>query len=169
MICKILGAGMILCSCTGYGFFLASRLRREETALTQLAGTLEWMICELEYRQTPLPELCTLASGRGGILEQVFFSLGAQLDQSYVRDAAGCMERAIEQAGNLPPRTGHLLWELGRTLGKFDLKGQILGLQSVHALCVRDLGEVQHNLSLRLRGYRTLGICACVALVIILL
>ena len=169
MTYKLIGAGMILLSCGGYGFSLAARIRWEERALTQLQGTLEWMICELEYRHTPLPRLCLLASQRGGILAPVFHGLGQNLESHIAPNATQSMAQAMEHAGHLPPMTRQLLVELGRCLGKFDLSGQIMGLRSVIALCQRDLQELRKDQALRLRGYRTLGICAGAALVIILL
>ena len=162
MTYKLIGAGMILLSCGGYGFSLAARVRREESALTQLQGTLEWMICELEYRHTPLPRLCLLASQRGGILAPIFHGLGQNLESHIASNATQSMAQAMEQAGHLPPMTRQLLVELGRCLGKFDLEGQSMGLRS-------DLQGLQKDQALRLRGYRTLGICAGAALVIILL
>ena len=56
---------------------------------------------------------------------------------------------------------------LGKTLGRFDLQGQLSGIASVKQLCKRDLDGLQNNQELRLRSYRTLGICAGVALVIL--
>ena len=57
-----LGAIMIIAGCGGYGFSLAARYRQQERTLSELINALERMECELQYRMTPLPELCRMAA-----------------------------------------------------------------------------------------------------------
>lgn len=170
MTVKILGAILIIAACGGFGYYLADAHRKEEKALRQLMHGIEVMVCELEYHLPPLPELCRLgAEQSGGPAGQVLKKLSeALLSQEYA-DAVACMEVILKNSPELPPRVGHNLLVLGQTLGRFDLQGQVSGMQSVIALCERDLSAMEANRDVRLRGYRTLGLCVGVALVIIFL
>ena len=58
---KLFGALLVICGCGGMGFSIAAASKREEAALRQLIGALDFMECELQYHLTPLPELCRQA------------------------------------------------------------------------------------------------------------
>ena len=62
-----------------------------------------------------------------------------------------------------------LLRQLGKTLGRFDLEGQLQGLQAVCAACLEARDSLQKDRDTRLRSYRTLGLCAGAALAILFL
>ena len=56
---------------------------------------------------------------------------------------------------------------LGRWLGRFDLDGQLKGLDAVRQECRRHLEELNNNREVRLRSYQTLGLCAGAAIAIL--
>ena len=56
---------------------------------------------------------------------------------------------------------------LGTSLGRFDLTGQLNGLEQVRSHCRRELEALAGNRDQRVRGYQTLGICAGAALAIL--
>ena len=58
---------------------------------------------------------------------------------------------------------------MGKTLGRFDLDGQLRGLESVKDDCIRALEKLSDNRDVRLRSYETLGLCAGAALAILLI
>ena len=55
------GAALVIAGCGGFGFSIASGYKREEGILRQLLRVLNYMEWELQYRLTPLPELCRQA------------------------------------------------------------------------------------------------------------
>ena len=59
--------------------------------------------------------------------------------------------------------------QLGRCLGRFDLEGQLEGLEAVRRQCSHDLKELEALGPDRLKNYRTLAVCAGVALAILFL
>ena len=61
MSIKWIGAILVIVGCGGVGFSMAAAYRRQETALRELMGTLDFMSWELQFRLTPLPELCRRA------------------------------------------------------------------------------------------------------------
>lgn len=167
---KWIGAVLIVAGCGGFGFSLSAEHRREENSLRKLIALLDFMACELQYRMTPLPELCVAAAGETcGPLRQIFSKLAELLEASVSWDVAGAMDDALQSAEPLPEKTRDNLLALGRSMGRFDLTGQLSALESVRAGCRRDLEEFTANRDIRLRNYQTLGICAGAAVAIILI
>lgn len=167
---KWIGAILIMASCSGCGFAIAAGKRREEQLLYQLIGILQFLEADLQYRLTPLPELCRLAAGETrAILRTVFLNLYRELKWQQLPDAGSCMYAAIQRSGEIPPKVRRLLVQLGHTLGRFDLPGQLQGIQSVRKRSEETLDAIRKNRDERLRSYQTLGICAGAALAIILI
>ena len=166
---KWIGAILIIASCSGCGFAIAAGKRKEEHLLCQLIDVLQFMEADLQYRLTPLPELCRMAAGESkGLLRVVFLNLYRELNWQKLPDAGSCMYAAIQRSGEIPARVRRLLVQLGHTLGRFDLPGQLQGIQSVQKRCEEALAIIGKNRDERLRSYQTLGICAGAALAIIL-
>jgi len=167
---KWIGALLIVASCGGWGFFLAVGKRQEEKLVYQLMAVLQFMESELQYRLTPLPELCRLAAGETrGVLQTVFINLYRELSWQKLPDAGSCMHAAIQRSGELPSGLRRLLVQLGHTLGRFDLSGQLEGIQAVRSRCQESMERIRKDNGERLRSYQTLGICAGAALAIILI
>lgn len=167
---KWIGALLIILGCGGFGFSLAAAHRREEGTLRQLIAALDYMECELQYRLTPLPDLCRAAGQEGkGLVGEVLLNLSRELDNQISPDVASCMNAALASAGDLPRHTGENLRLLGSSLGRFDLTGQLNGLEAVRSNCRRDLEALGDNRDVRLRSYQTLGLCAGAALAILLI
>ena len=166
---KLLGAILIIGGCGSIGWLVAAAYLREEKYLYRLVTILGYMTCELQYKLTPLPQLCRLAAKeREGTLSDVFQDLASELEAQISPDAESCMQTVLVKYKNLPSHTRSALQQLGISLGKFDLQGQIKGIDGVIAECQRKLNSLTNNKDTRLRSYRTLGFCAGAAIVIIL-
>lgn len=167
---KWIGAVLVITGCGGFGFSIAAGYRREEGLLRQLIRALNYMEWELQYRLTPLPELCRQAGRESrGILREVFSGLADELERQTFPDAAGCMIGALNRSRELPGKIRELLKQLGSTLGRFDLPGQKQGLEEVRLQCRLELERLEKNRETRLRSYGTLGLCAGTALAILFL
>lgn len=162
------GAILIIVGCGGVGFGMALNYKREEMTLGQLIKALEFMSCELEYRMTPLPELCRKVSAFStGCVRSAFSQLAQELNSQIAPDAACCMTAVLKKLPGLPDKTTTALKELGRSLGQFDLDGQIKGVGAVMRTCEKELQELKANRTQRVRSYQTLGLCAGAALAIL--
>ncbi len=136
--------------------------------LRQLIGMLDYMECELQYRLTPLPELCIRAGNREeGLLQKVFIRLAEELRNMSTPEVTGCMTTVLSEFSGLPLSVQHALERLGKSLGRFDLTGQIRGLDALRRECGRTLENLSTHREERLRSYRTLGLCAGGAIVIL--
>lgn len=167
---KLIGAALVVAACGGFGFLLAFNHRKEERTLRLLIGALDYMECELQYHLTPLPELCRQAAKESsGVIRNVLTALASEMDDQVSPDVASCMNAALVQGKDIPKSSRICLRKLGESLGRFDLPGQLKGLESVRGLCRQELERLSQNRENRLRSYQTLGLCAGAALAILLI
>lgn len=165
-----IGAILVITACGGFGISVAAGYRREEEALRQLMRIAKFMQWELKYRLTPLPELCRQAAREGrGQMRDVMLGLAAELDRQVSPDAYSCMRAVLMKAEGLPRRVRRLFSQMGRSLGRFDLDGQLEGLEGVISACREQLTQLQSSKIKNLRSYQTLGLCAGAALAILFL
>ena len=86
MTYKWIGAMCIVLACGGFGITLAAAQRREERELSNLIRALDYMTCELQYRLTPLPELCRQAGKEGsGLTKRIFLGLAEEMESQIYR------------------------------------------------------------------------------------
>ena len=167
---KYIGAALVFVSCSAVGFMMAANYRKEERYLFELIRTLENMECELEYRLTPLPHMCRNAAVDAyGSIGKVLNTLADELDSQVSPDAACCMQIALSSMSDLPHRIQSKMLELGNSLGRYDLDGQLKEIDAVKRSCSADLEEMRSNRDKRVRSYQTLGLCAGAGLAILLL
>jgi len=168
MILKVMGVVLVITGCGGVGFRVAANHRQEEKMLRQLIGVLDLMECELQYRLTPLPELCRMASKEcSGVLGNVFLELALEMESQASPDMYSCMDTVLKKVGSLPDLARDGLDLLGRSIGRFDIDGQLKGFEAVRQECRRSLEQLADNRDARLRSYQTLGLCAGAALAIL--
>ena len=168
MTMKWIGALLVIAGCGGVGFTMAANYRQEERCLRALLRALDYMACELQFRLTPLPELCRTAGKEcGGPAGQALTALASELENQISPDADSCMYAALIKMENLPTSTAEALTLLGKSLGRFDLEGQLQGIESVRSHCRRELTVLEAGRDQRIRGYQTLGVCAGAALAIL--
>ena len=162
---RVMGALCIVTGSGAFGFAMAAASRREERQLRQLLGALEYLSCELSYRLTPLNALCRgAAENSSGTVRQFLTEVAAALERQTSADAQACVCEVLVHL-EVTPRLRKLFRELGATLGRFDLSGQLRGLESGEE-ALRTLREGAAD---RRRSWQTLGLCAGAALAILFL
>jgi stage III sporulation protein AB len=170
MSLKYIGAVMVFIACGAIGFLKAAGFRREESCLAELIRLLDNMLNELEYRVTPLPQICgAVAQSATGVLKQVFAALMQEMESQIAPDAATCMEVALSTVKEIPSTARNMLLELGNSLGKYDIKGQMNEISAIKQQCQTVLDQMCDNKDVRLRSYKTLGLCIGAALAILFL
>ncbi len=159
---------MVFAGCGYFGFRTAGFYMAEERMLRKLIAVLDFMSCELQYKLTPLPDLCRQASWETtGILRKLLYTFADELDSQISPNVRSCMDAAICRCSALPELTKKCLCQLGSSMGRFDLSGQIQALESVRITCRNHLSKLEAGKEMRLRSYQTLGLCAGAALVIL--
>ncbi|MBQ5608452.1 MAG: stage III sporulation protein AB [Oscillospiraceae bacterium] len=168
MLLKILGVILVIAGCGSVGFRIAANYRQEEKSLRQLIGILDFMECELQYRLTPLPELCRQTAREFSAMPgKVFHVLALEMEAQILPNMERCMAATLEKMHDIPTITRNGLSLLGKSIGRFDLDGQLKGLEAVRQDCRRNLESLCNNRDSRLRSYQTLGLCAGAALAIL--
>ena len=166
---KWIGAILIIAACGGVGFSMAGSCRKRVNQLKQLIHSIQFMENELQYRLTPLPELCRITGKRtNGSLGVVFLNLARELDWQAEPEVANCMAEAIRKSASLSGEIKKHLFQLGGILGRYDLTGQLKELQAVRTECEGALRILSKDKDVRMRSYQTLGLCAGAALAILL-
>lgn len=164
---RLIGVVFLIVGCSLCGFKMASDYRKEILSLRDLIDVLNYMECELNYRLTPLPQLCRLSAANSKYLKELFLNFADEMDAQVSTDTQCCMEAAIHKSRTCNSVTVFLR-ELGCSFGKFDLDGQLSGIGSVRQKCGQKLHTLEKDKDIRVRNYQTLGICAGVALAILL-
>ena len=110
---KWIGAFLVVFGCAGVGFAMSGAHRKEEKSLRMLISALDFMQCELQYRLTPLPDLCRLTAAQcNGPLRTAFTTLAMELEDQISPDVFHCMNSAIAKVNGLPSKTAELLLSL---------------------------------------------------------
>ena len=170
MITKFFGVAFVIVSCGSMGFLIAAEHRREEKSLRQLVDVLDYIECELKYRLTPFPDLCNKISAEfHNIIGDVFSHLALEMDKQLSSDVSGCLSNVLNNTRFFPVIARKEFEILGRTMGKYELEGQLQGIAVVRQDCERELNALSENRENRLRSYQTLGLCAGAALAILLM
>ncbi len=170
MTVKLIGAGLVIAGCGGWGCSMAAHHRRLEANFGQYLLAVEYMQSDLACRMTPLPQLCMDCANRiKGPVRDFFLTLSMELDGQAAPDVPGCVRSSLDAHGELPELLCQELEILGSTLGSFDLPGQIRGLEQGERRAQERLERLSDHRDSRLRSYQTLGLCAGAALAILFL
>ncbi len=165
-----IGAICVVGACGSCGFSVAATYRNLERDLRQLKNGLEIMSCQMEYRLTELPELCTIVSSAcTGLIGRLFHLLGDKLEAGGVSDVDTAMLLSMKECGSIPTKCAEILRQLASVLGQTDLAGQLKGIESIKAEIQRQLTQLEAEKEGRMRSYRALGLCGGMALAILLL
>lgn len=166
---KFFGAIMVIAGCGGFGFRMAALYIREEKCLREFICVLDFMQCELQYRLTPLPDLCRQAAMQSrGIIREILLQLTRELEDQLSADVEQCVCATVNKVKNIPQSTLDLMGVLGRSLGRYDIEGQLRGLEGVRAEARLTLEQLSRNKDARIRSYQTLGLCTGAAIAIII-
>lgn len=169
MTIKLLGAFLVFAGCGSFGFSTAASFRGQQRAFEQLLRALEFMHAELSYRMPPLSALCRSAGAIvTGPVQKTFLALADELDCQVSPDVKLCMAAALNRQ-NLPENLRQAFLHLGDGLGRFDLPGQLRGLDIAQSEAKQVLQDLRDHRENRLRSYQTLGLCAGASLAILFL
>ncbi len=170
MTIKIIGAILITIGCGCVGVLITSAYRNQLQVLRQFIMILELIECELQYRQSNLPELCRIAAQNStGIIKRIFASLADELDKQISPNVEKCMAAVLQRTDSIQKYTNEVFLLLGQSLGRFDLDGQIKGIKIVKSESERILNTHINNQEIRIRCCQTLSICAGAAIAILLI
>ena len=168
MTIKIIGAILIITACGSFGLLTAATHRKSVKMMRQLLFAIEGITNELRYRMSSLPDVFRYTAQLcNGAISSFFNTLASELEKQISPDTSTCIDAALSQTKDLPVIVKDGILLLGKSLGHFDLEGQLKGLESVHTECSAMLEAYSANQDVRLRSYQTLALCAGAAVVIL--
>ena len=93
--------------------------------------------------------------------------LAEELEAQISPDAQRCMAAVLDTLADADETLYGILSSLGMSLGRFDMPGQLQGLENSRNACREKLELLKQNKDRRLRSYQTLGLCAGAAIAIL--
>lgn len=169
---KLVGMILVVAASSAVGFGFAANIRAQSRQIEALLSALSYMKNEIAYRLTPLPELFYLLGKSAARPVGAFFAACAEaLMQNPSASVQGVVRSALSQTPQLAitQQTRQTLLELALSLGKFDANGAGAALELAESRLRQELMVLDSHKRERCRSYETIGVCAGLALAVILL
>lgn len=170
---KMLGAACVVFSASAVGFGFSGNVRRQCAQLTALMEALTYLKSEMLYRRTPLPQALGMLAERSSdaAIGGLFAIAAEKLEESCTLSVHAAFRTALGAADRLALSTQvqQTLLSLSLSLGQLDMDGQERALELASERLSAQLRLLEQGRSARCRSYTTIGICAGMALAVILL
>lgn len=165
---KVLGAVFILFASGSVGFKIARLLKMKCVMLNQLLVLLGILRNEISFYGTQLSAAFKkMAAATNSPLKELFEQASEEMERQPWMTPSCAMEIAFE---NTPVDfLEDILVNLMKTLGKYDLDAQLMGIDLAEEETKKQLGLLEAERTVKSKTYRTLGLCAGTAAVIVLL
>lgn len=165
---KIIGVIFVILSAGSVGFQMAAALRRKSGLLRELEDALRLMRSEIDVYGTPLPQVfAAMAASTDGTLEALFSCIAKDMDANRWVTPSDAVRLALQNVED--DNIGSVLLPLSKMLGKYDIEAQLQGINSALLQTSQKITDLEQERKLKSKTYRTLGICAGLAVAILLL
>ena len=166
---KLMGIVIIVASAGSVGFGIASSLKKRCALLRKLLSALQILKNEITFCATPLPQAFALiAASMDGMTARVFSAAAKDMDRRRWLTPQAALEKALEQE-SVDAQLRDTLCSLGAGLGKYDRDEQARTIDLTQLRLEELLRNAERERSVRSKTYETLGICAGLALAILLI
>lgn len=166
---KLIGVLFVVVGSTGTGVTMAWGVRRTLETARHLRTALERMKNEISCRRTALPELMELLSHEPGPLSALFRDMAEQLRLRQEASVYAIVRKCLTAAPPLPGEISRILLDLAPGLGQYDVQCQLYSLDLAAGQVQAMIERCQSEQKGRVKSYCTLGVCAGLALAIMLL
>ena len=169
---RMIGAALVVLSSGAVGFGFARAVKLQCAQLEGLLWALDTMQSEMSARLTPLAQLFSgLSACRQKDVAAFFAEAGRALSAQPYCTVPDCFKRGFQQAKGFRPgdESVQALYGLSLNLGRFDLESQLAAIERTKASVTAALLALQGQKRARCRSYETIGICAGLALAVMLL
>jgi len=165
---KITGVIFIVVAAGSVGCQMASMLRKRCELIRRLLTALQLLKNEIVVCGTPLPQaFALLAASSEGILERVFSHAAMEMEKNRWVSPYDAIKPALESAAE--PQLEAVLFPLAKQLGKYDVEAQLRGIEAAKVSAEQILQDLEQERKIKSKTYRTLGVCAGLAVAILLI
>ena len=165
---KFAGIVFVVLSAGTVGFQMAALLRKKCEFLNNLLAALQLLKNEITVCGTPLPQAFALvAAANDGGLERLFDTAAKEMDKNRWTTPYDAVSHALETVQE--PFLGDVMLPLAKSLGKYDLAAQLQGIETARMQAEQLLRETEQERKIKSRTYQTLGVCAGLAVAILLI
>lgn len=170
---KLLGMGLMVSGCIGFGFYKGNQCKRRREELLELKKMMLLLKGEIKYQLTPLPEALSVVGKKlnspfGKLLEKMGKELNSHKTKG-IYPIWSTYIKELEGRSALLKEDRKELLELGERLGGLDRETQLGAIIQYEQLLDFTLDEVQTTLSQKVKLCHTLGITGGLFLFILLL
>ena len=169
---KAAGIVFILVSAVTMGFRLAQGLRKRCSLIRQLQSVIQVLKNEITFGAVPLPQaFAKVAASADGQVSALFGKVSGSMEQRCWVTPMSAMKQALEEVPewNREDRLCSILLELCAKLGQYDTDSQRQGIDLAMIQLEDERRTAEQERSIKSRTYKTLGICAGLAVSILLL
>ena len=162
---------LIVTGAAASGSLLAAGVRRSVRQCTAMQNALAFMKAEIEFHLTPLDQISMqMASMLPQPLSLVFRSVSRDIRRMPGVLPGSLMRRALNVHRNkITPELSKILADLFELLGKQDVLAQVRAAELAEARLKQEIHRIEAEKKDRCRTYRTIGICAGLAVAVILI
>lgn len=165
---KLAGMIVIITAAGSVGFRISAQLKSKCRLLETLLRLLGMMKQEICVYATPLAQVFgLLATASDGILERVFSATAKEMNRQPWSTPHRAMTQALEHERE--ELLNQVLLPLCMQLGKYDWDAQRLAVEAAEQQTLALLHQLEQERSLKSKTYQTLGICAGLAVSVLLL
>lgn len=168
---KLAGVLFVVISAASMGFRFSYAVRQRCNLLGQLILALRLLKSELSAHGTPIPEaFAFLAASTKGSTAEYFSAAAKQMHQKRWITPEGSLEFASDKLKELLPDdpVRMILRDMASYIGRFELESQLSGIECAVIRLEEIRKQAEQEKTLRCRTYRALGLCAGLALAILL-
>ena len=166
---KAIGVALVVLGAAGFGFHKGFTFYKQLRQLRSLTAAIEILKCELNYTLYPLSKLCAITAQRSdGAVSSFFQHFHLELEQGVPRARAAANAMDATSGLVLPKDAAMALLELCGDIGKYDMDGENRLLQLTQHRIDACLQRCETERRPLVKSYAVLGLCAGVAVVILL-
>lgn len=167
---KLFGGFLVVCASAWVGFGAAKTIRSLENNLHEMRSALEYMKCELLYTTDRYSDLCRkLAHNSTGKVSAFFHALETMSSLDGY-EPIGSTSKAMKSSGlRIPPAAEYAVEQLFDGFGRCDMNGQLQKISLCSAAIEQQSEQISKSAETRCKTYETVGICAGVALMILVI
>lgn len=154
--------------CSWIGFLFSRQYQYREKELKELKNAFHLLETKIRFTAIPLPEIFEEIAKTSSVttIAELFRKASCQMQEKNAKEA---WEIAVEQMeGNLKEEDRRMMKEFGRLLGKTDIDGQMSQIELTKSFLEEQIEKAKLDRKKNEKLYKSLGMVAGLAIVIVL-